>query len=176
VGIDDPRAQEAAARCDLLVVATDNEYSRLLTQRLALQYVRPLISLGSHIEVREGADAPRLACRVTVPPLTGGWCLLCADVVDAQQAAHESASPQLRRMLAEAGYMKTVVAPAVYWINSICARLGISIVHPVVAGFADLEVGTDWVFDLGRHRWFEIEHELDDTCYYCSPEGLYASA
>ena len=27
VGIDDPRAQEAAARCDLLVVATDNDYS-----------------------------------------------------------------------------------------------------------------------------------------------------
>lgn len=74
--IENELAKQEVANSDLIIVATDNHLSRQIAQELALEYMRPLVCLGTHIDVKPD-NTPRMYCRVTVPPLGGGWCLMC---------------------------------------------------------------------------------------------------
>lgn len=173
--IEDPAVQEAAARADLIVVATDNHHSRLLAQQVALRTVRPLLCLGTHIEQRPGEDAPRIYSRVTMPPLAGGWCLACGRVIDLTTAARESADPMTRQQLTAGGYLPTVSAPAVYWVNSVGAAMGVRLVHGALAGFIDTRDGRDDLFDLAAGLWMPVGHEVSGDCFFCSPDGVLAA-
>jgi hypothetical protein len=54
----DPEAQRALKACDLLVVATDNHASRMAANRLAIQYLIPLLHAGFHIGVEALPPSP----------------------------------------------------------------------------------------------------------------------
>jgi hypothetical protein len=163
------------AACDLLVVATDNHRSRMIAQEIALRYVRPLLSLGTSLQVDEARNLRRILCRVTAPPLAGGWCLMCGDVIDTTLAALEAAPAAVSSMVGKAGYLDGVAAPAVYWINSCAASLGVYAIHGALSGFVDLHAGIDWVIDFERNKWLPVPHEEHHTCFHCSPEGIWAS-
>ena len=173
--IEDRQAQRRLAACDLIVVATDNHRSRMLAQELALRYLRPLVSLGSHLEMDEACGSRRMLCRVTIPPVDGGWCLCCGDVVDATLAALEVAPTALCSIVSAAGYLPGIAAPAVYWLNSCCASLGVFVIHGVISGLLDIESGLDWVVDFGCRKWLEVAHDEQPDCLYCSVDGLLAS-
>ena len=101
-------AQLQLARCDIIAVATDNHHSRLLAQEVALRHVRPLLCLGTHVELGIDDVPQRLLARVTVPPLEGGWCLMCGEVIDPHQAALELLPPDLAVPVEQAGYVAGV--------------------------------------------------------------------
>jgi hypothetical protein len=115
-------AKQEIAACDLIVVATDNHSSRQIAQELAIEFMRPLVCLGTHIDVKCDR-APRMYCRVTVPPLGGGWCLMCGNIINLQKAALELAPPQIHHLATDAGYLDGINAPAVFWLNSIQIQL-----------------------------------------------------
>ncbi len=173
--VEEPNCRQALAGCDLLVAATDNHHSRLVVQEIALRHVRPLLCLGTHIELSEEPGSRRFLCRVTVPPLDGGWCLACSGVIDPAEAARETASDDVVKLLHQAGYVEGVPAPAVYWANGTCASLGAYVVHGAVAGLLDLNGGLDWIVDVSHARWLQMEHDACPTCWHCSPEGLWAA-
>lgn len=167
-------AQRQLAACDLLVVATDNHYSRLAAQELALRYVRPLVCLGSYLDIDESRQSVRMLCRVTIPPVDGGWCLCCQNIISPTQAAAETASDEMSQMFRQAGYLPGVAAPAVYWLNASCASLGVYAIHAAMAHLEPVSDGLDWIVDFASHNWLPVTHEPDSNCLYCSPEGLYA--
>jgi molybdopterin-synthase adenylyltransferase len=156
------------ATCDLVIVATDNHLSRQVAQELALKYQRPLVSLGTHIEVK--ADGvPRMYARVTVPPLGGGWCLMCGNIINLQRAALESAPGVIHQMAASAGYLEGVNDPAVFWLNGICASTGVGVIHGMVSGFMNVDAGIDWIYEFPSNEWHKVgvEHLCTEDCYFC---------
>ena len=160
------------AEADLIVVATDNHRSRQIAQELALKYVLPLMCLGTHIEVKPNLT-PRMYCRVTLPPLGGGWCLMCGNIINLQQAALESAPLAIAENASQAGYIKDINDPAVFWLNSICASTGVGIVHGLLGGFLDLDAGLDWIYHFPASKWFKTntQHLTNPGCYFCSSEA-----
>jgi hypothetical protein len=174
--VDSSTSLRELSQCDIFIVATDNHHSRIGAQELALRYMRPLISLATHIDVASATNQSRLYARVTMPPPDGGWCLVCGDVVSAHRAAIECSEGELADQLRGAGYLRDVPAPAVYWLNSLCASLGCHLVHGIIAGFIDdLGAGVDWTLDVRSGNWLKIAHEPASSCFFCSPEGQLAN-
>lgn len=167
--IESELAKQEIASCDLIVVATDNHLSRKTAQELALEYMRPLVCLGTHIDVKPD-KTPRMYCRITVPPLGGGWCLMCGNIINLQRAALESAPSEIHQMAAGAGYLEGVNDPAVFWLNSICASTAVGVIHGMVSGFLNVDAGIDWIYDFPGSDWRKTDTEYlhTDDCYFCS--------
>jgi ThiF family len=171
--VNNPLAQAEIAASDLIIVATDNHLSRKQTQELALKYMRPLVCLGTHIEIDRSHNKPRMFCRITIPPLGGGWCLMCANIISLQKAAVESAPTEINRMVNKAGYIEGINDPAVFWLNSICASTGVGIIHGIVSGFLNVDAGIDWIYEFPNSLWHQtdVKHLENPDCYFCSLHG-----
>lgn len=166
--IADEASKQEVAAADLIVVATDNHSSRQVTQELALKYMRPLICLGTHIDLKPD-NTPRMYCRVTVPPLGGGWCLMCGNIINLHRAALESAADEINHLAARVGYVEGVSDPAVFWLNSLCASTGVGIIHGIVGGFLNVDHGLDWIYEFPESHWLKANTDYLNTsgCYFC---------
>jgi len=166
--IENYSSQREIAQSDLIVVATDNHRSRQLSQELALKYMRPLMCLGTHIEIRD--KMPRMYCRISVPPLGGGWCLMCGNIINLQQAAMEVAPNEIQHLAISAGYLEGINDPAVFWLNSICASTGVGIIQGMISGFLDLKEGLDWIYHFPSSNWLktDVEYMTTSNCYFCA--------
>lgn len=169
--IENQTTQQEIAAADLIIVATDNHRSRQIAQELALQYMRPLVCLGTHIDIQ--ADGmPRMYCRITVPPLGGGWCLMCGNIINLQKAALESAPVEIENLASQAGYLEGINDPAVFWLNSICASTAVGVIQGMVSGFLNVEEGLDWIYQFPESQWYKTNTGYLSTpdCYFCGSE------
>jgi len=166
--LESETAQRNIGASDLIVVATDNHYSRQIAQELALTYSRPLLSLGTHIDIAPNGR-PRMYCRVTVPPLGGNWCLMCGNIVNPQQAALEAAPANIKQLANQRGYLQGVKDPAVYWLNSICASTGVGVVQGMLSGFLNIDSGLDWIYQFPESQWrkTDTDYLINSGCYFC---------
>lgn len=157
------------ATSDLIVVATDNHRSRQIAQELALKYMRPLVCLGTHIDIKSDG-VPRMYCRVTIPPLGGNWCLMCGNIINLQQAALECAATEIENLAAQAGYLQGINDPAVFWLNSICASTAVGIIQGMISGFLNVEEGLDWIYQFPESQWHKTNTDFLVTpdCYFCA--------
>lgn len=167
--IEDKRIQLKVADADLIVVATDNHNSRQTAQKIALKYVRPLMCLGTHIDIKPNKNL-RLYCRVTIPPLGGHWCLMCGNIISLQQAALESAPNAIADIAYQAGYIQGINNPAVLWLNSICASTAVGVLHGMLSDFLNLDFGLDWIYDFPNSNWLQsdVQHLTTSDCYFCA--------
>jgi len=167
--IEDSSIETQIAATDLIVVATDNHHSRQIAQELALKYLRPLISLGTHIEVICDGK-PQMYARVTIPPLGGGWCLMCGNMISLQRAALECAPNEICQLAAEKGYLDDIHDPAVFWLNSMCASAAVGIIQGWVSGFLNLDAGLDWIYQFPIGDWMQtnVNHLRNTDCLFCA--------
>jgi len=156
------------ANYDLIVVATDNHHSRQVAQELALKYQRPLICLGTHIEVQFDRT-PRMYARITIPPLGGGWCLMCGNIINLQKSALEIAPNAISQLADSAGYLEDVEAPAVLWLNSICASSAVGIIQGILTGCLNVHEGLDWIYHFPAQEWLKTTPEYlhNEDCLFC---------
>ncbi|MDP3795189.1 MAG: ThiF family adenylyltransferase [bacterium] len=163
------RALKALKTCDLLVVTTDNDASRLVLNALACQYVIPLVHVGVNLDPGEGGVFADVSGEFAIPPV-GTWCLLCSGIIDAQRASWDLARPEERALLIKRGYLAGTPAPAVYHLNGAIASLAVAEIHNLV-----------WMYKPMRRYmvYRELEGELmplevpqQESCLHCSPEGL----
>lgn len=152
--IFDPAAQRALKACDLLIVATDNHSSRMAANRLAVQYLIPLVHVGFNVSVDLTPPAPPstrsgqalssqekgeraitdVSGEFAIPDL-GRWCLQCAGIVDPQAAGWELAPASQRAILRQRGYVADTPAPAVGHLDGVVAALAAAEIHNLVAAF-----------------------------------------
>jgi hypothetical protein len=114
----DREALRLLKSCDLLVVATDNHSSRLAVNRLAVQYLIPVVHLGFNISVDEQRQVSDVSGEVAIPDL-GRWCLQCAGIIDVQQAAWELAPEAQRDILRQRGYVADTPSPSVRHLDGL---------------------------------------------------------
>src|SRR6185437_15173196 len=80
-GLERPDAWRAAAACDAVLVCVDNDGARLVANRLAAQYVLPMIDVATGIRTDAAGRVVEAGGQVrTVLP--GGFCLCCIDGLD----------------------------------------------------------------------------------------------
>lgn len=153
---------------DLIVVATDNHHSRQVAQELALKYMRPLVCLGTHIDVNSDFT-PRMYSRITIPPVGGDWCLMCGNIISLQKAALEKSPFDIYQLGNKAGYLEGVNEPAVFWLNSICASTAVGIIHGIASGFVNVDSGIDWIFEFPESTWRKTDTDYlkSSDCYFC---------
>jgi molybdopterin-synthase adenylyltransferase len=156
------------ATADLIIVATDNHASRQMAQEIALKTMRPLVSVGTHIEITPDRQ-PRLYARVTIPPLGGHWCLMCGNIINLHQAALENAPMSISQMAANQGYLADVPAPSVFWLNELSASMAAGAIHGILGGFVNADAGLDWVFDFAGGQWLktDVDSLAHPHCFFC---------
>ena len=188
--IENELAQQEIGASDLIVVATDNHYSRQIAQELAIKYMRPLVCLGTHIDIRSQKEEsrkneenfplnsqkqiniPRMYCRITIPPLGSGWCLMCGNIINLHKASLESATHEIENLAIKAGYIEGLNNPAVFWLNSICASTAVGIIQGMASGFLDLDSGLDWIYEFPESKWHKTDtnYLANLDCYFCGSE------
>lgn len=169
-------AQRVLKGCDLLIVATDNHSSRMALNRLAVQYLIPLVHLGFNISVQDGrgpgADGngrkvTDVSGEFAIPDL-GRWCLQCAGIVDPQQAGWELAPATQRALLRQRGYVADTPAPAVRHLDGLTAALAAAEIHNLVHAFKpQLRY---LAYDAMRTELVPLQVKPGDGCPVCSPD------
>ena len=172
--ISDSEAKMEAVKSDYIVVASDNHHSRAVTQELASRFVRPLISMATQIYKAENTEARYHARLVSPPVAPNTWSLISSGAVNLHRAAQEVAPDKIKEDMVNQGYIDDVRAPAVYWLNSLCASLGVKLIQEKVLGDHH-ENGVDWYLECGRNLWHSISHDNDRFCLYTSnrDDGLF---
>jgi hypothetical protein len=117
--------------CDLLIVGTDNHSSRLIANRLSVQYLIPLVHAGVNIDVDENRKIIDISGEFAIPPL-GEWCLQCAGIIDPQLAGWELADEEIKKTIRARGYVQDTPAPAVYHLNGVISSLAVAEIHNFV--------------------------------------------
>lgn len=169
----DPEAQHALKSCDLLIAATDNHSSRMALNRLAVQYLIPLVHLGFNINAAvEPTTQEHVITDVSgefaIPDL-GRWCLQCAGIVDPQQAGWELASPAQRAVLRQRGYVADTPAPAVHHLDGLIAALATTEIHNMVHTFKPRQ--RYLVYDALKPELVPLLVTPNTTCPVCSPDN-----
>ena len=81
--VESPHGWRRAAACDVIVCTVDTNESRLAASTLAAAYSRPLLDIGTGIQLEEG----RLAMGFDLRLVLGGRCLVCLGGLDLSQPA-----------------------------------------------------------------------------------------
>ncbi|MBN1935634.1 MAG: ThiF family adenylyltransferase [Anaerolineae bacterium] len=173
VDVFDPQAVHALKACDLLIAATDNHASRMLLNRLAAQYLIPLLHVGFHIGVGSDGQIEDVSGEFALPDL-GCWCLHCAGIIDPQQAGWELAPLHQREALRQRGYVTGVPAPAVRHLDGIVASLAAAEVHNLAHPFKPLQ--RYLTYDAigrttsGRPELMSLQVSARSDCPVCSAD------
>jgi len=166
--LPDRKATRSLSRCDLLVVATDNQSSRLVAQEISSAYLRPLVNAGVSLVAKDG-EVSRIFVRVATPPLGGSWCLACGGHLNAHEITKERSDPEHQEMLKARGYLDGPPQPAVHWVNGFAAAQAVSTVHNLISPFQPWEgSGHDVFLDLLDRCMQPIDHPEDGLgCVVC---------
>lgn len=127
--VHDKSVEEAIAKSDWLIMATDNHSSRFKTQELAFKYFVPFISLGVNITVKDKNIEDESGEVITIR-IGDKVCLNCLKRLNHINIAHErnSAGENISKELEKKGYVegKNVKEPAVKTLNSILGQLAVN--------------------------------------------------
>jgi molybdopterin/thiamine biosynthesis adenylyltransferase len=127
VAVEEDSAISAIARCDWLIVATDNHASRSAAQMHSLRYFVPLISVGVNITV-ENNQVADMSGEVIVARPGDRVCLFCLGRVNFVKVASEAHfDGHVREELVRRGYVQgqSVKEPAVKTLNAMVATLAV---------------------------------------------------
>jgi len=170
----DVRDEAVAARlaeADIICGCTDSHWSRLVLNRLAEQYLIPLIDLGTRIDAREG-HARSIIGRVSVV-LPGRPCLFCAGVVRPEVIAAEALPPEERRNLAAEGYVLGFAerAPAVIALNTVTAGLAVTELLRMATGIPDAPGAPHLIYNAQDGTLRGAAYGAEPGCWCDTGEG-----
>ena len=163
------RAQGALKHCDLIVLATDNHSSRLVVNRLAVQYLIPLVHVGVNLDVDEEGNLTDISGECVLPEM-GRWCLQCSTVIDSQMAGWELAPHEQREHLFQRGYLRDTPSPAVYHLNAVMASLAVTEIHNMIYPYKPLR--RYLVYDELKGELMSLEVSQRGDCPACSSQGI----
>jgi hypothetical protein len=165
----EPSVLKLLTACDLIIAATDNHASRLTLNALSCQYLIPIVHVGVNLERGDEGSFHDISGEFAIPNI-GAWCLLCANIINTEQATWDLASPEERSVLAESGYLTNVPAPAVYHLNGVVASLAVSEIHNVISAYKPLR--RYLVYRELEAELIELQVPTRTSCLHCTPEGL----
>jgi molybdopterin/thiamine biosynthesis adenylyltransferase len=129
IGVESEAALAVLMRCDWLIVATDNHFSRYQAQKIALQLGIPLISAGVNITV-EDKQITDMSGEVIIARSGDGLCLNCLGRINPTAvAAAKHKDALIGTELIRRGYVtgQEVKEPAVKTLNAILGAMTVDV-------------------------------------------------
>ena len=179
--VESEAARDALKSCDIVFGCTDDHAGRLLLNRFAYFYLRPVIDMGMLFDKNPAGGFYNMSGRVTVL-VPGSPCLLCRNVADPQLAAEESLrriNPTEYERRRRERYIRGGgdPAPAVVTFTTEIACMAVS---EMLQGLTDFRGMGGWVWQ--RTRRFDINEDrvpgskLNETCSICSNHRYWGRA
>ena len=172
VSVFDESVWPVLKKSDVLVAATDSHSSRMFCERVAAQYLIPLLHLGVNIDALDGQLVDVSGEYAVMLPGPAGWCLSCARAIDPQQAAWELASPLDQARWVQRGYVRgaDVPAPSVRHLNGVVADLLLAELHNLFSPYRESRPYV--VYDGLRCEVTPVSIGRDPRCAICSEHGV----
>jgi molybdopterin/thiamine biosynthesis adenylyltransferase len=171
--VDHPEAWRQVAGCDAVLAGVDNDGARLVVNRLAVQYLLPLIDLGTGIATDAGGAIVEAGGQVRCV-LPGGFCLQCIGGIDLTAAARQRAPAALRPLYRRRGYVSTedVPAPSVATLNAAVAAEGVNELLALFTGARPVQPYR--LYDFRAGRWDALGAGRREDCVVCGTGGYRA--
>ncbi len=165
--VEHPDAQTALLQADFILNSLDNDSARLNVQVLAARHLKPLLDLGSGIQLRPGTREVAGMGGQAAFYVPGGACLVCQgmDLVSLEDPAHREARRQI-------GYVDgTEETPAsVVTINSVIAGIAGDLLVKYLTGFA--RTPTFVSYDALTHEIVHLSIDPLKDCLICGSKGV----
>jgi molybdopterin/thiamine biosynthesis adenylyltransferase len=165
--IQDERAQKALLHCDVLLCGVDDDAARLEAQLLAARHLKPLLDLGSGVQLLPGERRVRAMggqMRFYIP---GGPCLVCQGLNPAGIVPSE-----IREAQRTIGYIQGTdePLPSAITINGAMAALGMDTLVKYLTGFAP--AATFLRLDLLNDQIHSLDFTSRPDCSICGEDGV----
>lgn len=164
-------AQQALARCDLILAVTDNDLSRTMALQLALDHGREYLQAGTDITLDKDGAIVGLRAEVTGAEI-GRYCPICSGRLSPGQASIEARAYAGGEVAARAlsdGYLPDVGTPAVMSLNAVTAGMLVTEIQRRTAG-----LGVRDLLQLDLHSGALLTRErlsLGTDCQVCGAVG-----
>lgn len=165
--IQDEIAYKALLQCDVMVCGVDDDAARLEAQLLAARHLKPLLDLGSGVQLAPGERRVRAMggqMRFYVP---GGPCLVCQGLDPSRIVPRE-----IREAQRAIGYIQGTdePLPSAITINGAVAALGMDTLVKYLTGFAP--AATFLRLDLLNNQIHQLSFASRPDCSICGQEGV----
>jgi molybdopterin/thiamine biosynthesis adenylyltransferase len=167
VSCDGGLSRQAIAEANIIVAAVDSFQVRYDVQWLATRYLKPLIDMGSGINLKTDTSTVKFMGGQIACYVPGGPCLCCQAVVP--RDIESKFSREVKRMT---GYVKgTDITPtSVVTINSIVAGYAVDMVIKLITGFS--EIKTYMKYDLLNMTSQTFNFNKKAGCFICGENGV----
>ncbi|HUX05630.1 MAG TPA: ThiF family adenylyltransferase [Acidimicrobiales bacterium] len=128
--VADPVARRELIDSDFIVLAADSDAARYAANRLAHQYLVPMVQAGSKVQRRDDGTVADVFA-VTRPVLPDQGCLRCAGLYSAAGLSYETA---IGVNAGQRDYGTGEPAPSVAGLNAIAASLAVAFVQFSLTG------------------------------------------
>lgn len=167
VSCDEGSTRKAIAESDIIVASVDSFEARFDIQWLAARYLKPLIDIGSGINLRTDTLKVKFMGGQIACYIPGGPCLCCQAVVP--RDIESEFSREVKKMT---GYVKgTDITPtSVVTINSIVAGYAVDMIIKYITGFS--EIKTYMKYDLLNMTSQTFNFAKKEDCLICGENGV----
>ncbi|MBE0427238.1 MAG: ThiF family adenylyltransferase [Nitrospirae bacterium] len=167
VSCDEGRTRKAIAEADIIVAAVDSFQARFDIQWLAARYLKPLIDIGSGINLSTDTSTVKFMGGQIACYVPGGPCLCCQAVVP--RDIESEFSREVKKMT---GYVKgTDITPtSVVTINSIVAGYAVDVIIKFITGFSEIQ--TYMKYDLLNMTSQTFNFGKKTDCLICGHNGV----
>ena len=165
--VESPEAQEALTSADVILAALDNDSARLNLQVLAARTLKPMLDLGSGIQLERGSTKVKSMGAQVALYVPGGPCLACQGL-DLNSVEDPEQHEAHRRI----GYIEgTEETPAsVVTTNSVIAGIAGDMLVKYLTGFA--EPPTLVTYDALEHALLSFRLAGAPDCPICGKLGV----
>jgi hypothetical protein len=169
--IDAPEAESAISAADTVFGCLDRDLPRLKLTELCARYAKPLFDLASDT----GGEGNELWYGGRVVFANGSGCLVCHDLLDQQEIARDSMSPEQReahdRIYGVERGALAGAGPMVVSVNGVVASLAVTEFIVFVTGMRPPAAQLIYRGDTPVVR--RVIDEPEPGCYFCA--GIWGS-
>lgn len=166
-------SQEHLKGCDVVFGCTDNQSSRWILNKLAVEHLVPYFDTGTGIKAGLNQTIERAGGQVRVV-IPGMGCLNCIGGLKMDIVQQEMLPEPDHNVAIPLGYIEgaDIKAPAVASLNGVIANLAITEFMAFVTGFRPVRrfVG----YDFMNATVLPYTFPRDPNCFTCSPVGSLA--
>lgn len=167
-------AQQYLKMADMIFGCTDNQATRWILNKFAVQHSRPYFDTGTGIKAGQNHAVEHAGGQVRVV-IPGMGCLNCIDGIKVDIAQQEMLPEAERQIHRQLGYIDgaDMKAPAVASLNGVIANLAVTEFMAFATGFRPVRrfLGYDFVHATVLPYTFP----RNPDCFTCSPTQSFAT-
>jgi hypothetical protein len=177
VSILDDAALAVAKGCDILLGCVDSHGARLILNRLAVQFMLPLVDAGTGARRKDSTTKEWNVGGQVQAVLPNIGCLECRGFIDPARAAYDLASPEMQEFERDHGYGTGEPAPSVIYLNGVVASIQVATaVFMLASAGSSRWPGPIVLYDAQAQSLTPAQVSGNPNCPTCGIDGIVGLA